>query len=102
MRTLLPLLLLATAGCPRHHATLRTLHANDVMLGADGTPSHDGGGVHRCPSGTGEGKIELRYDNGEKRIRGECRAGVRVGDWKAWYDNGAVVWEARFADGLLD
>ncbi|MEZ4366722.1 MAG: toxin-antitoxin system YwqK family antitoxin [Kofleriaceae bacterium] len=100
-RTTLALSILLVAGCTKHNGTPTTPHGNDLLLSREGIASHGGGGVHRCPSRNGEGDIKLNFASGNKRVKGTCKGGVMVGDWTAWYDNGAVVWEASFKDGLL-
>src|SRR5688500_16329815 len=88
------------AACKSHHGDLSTLHGNDVQLSRDGIASFPAQ-PNRCPGQNGEGDIKLTYDNGEKRVKGTCKGGVMVGDWKGWYQNGAVVWKGYFQDGFL-
>src|SRR5262245_61021908 len=98
---LLPFALFLLSACPRHYGTQSTRSGNDIVLTDEGIPAFPGS-VQRCPSPNGEGKVELSYEGGKKRVRGECHGGVMVGDWKAWYENGAVVWKASFEHGRLE
>jgi antitoxin component YwqK of YwqJK toxin-antitoxin module len=91
----------ALAGCPkRHTGGPGTPHGNNLLLSRTGYPSF-ANQANRCPSRNGEGSIELSFDSGGKRVKGKCAGGIMVGDWKAWYTNGAVVWKASFKHGLL-
>src|SRR4051812_19196589 len=94
-------LVLGLAGCPHHSGSVGQSHGNDIVLGAMGSPEF-ATSPSRCPSQNGEGHVKLTYGNGKDRVKGECKGGVMVGDWKAWYDNGAVVWKATFHSGMLD
>jgi antitoxin component YwqK of YwqJK toxin-antitoxin module len=92
---------LLLVGCPkRHTGGPETPSGNDLLLNRIGYPSHVTS-PQRCPSPNGEGKIELSFSNGQRRVGGECRGGVMVGDWEAWYTNGATVWKSSFQHGLL-
>ena len=103
MVTLTRVILLAAAitsvGCG-HNGTLATRHGNDLILSKTGIPSFVGK-ANRCPGQNSEGKIQLSWDNGKKRIKGTCMGGVKVGTWKAYYENGALQWKASFEHGLI-
>jgi antitoxin component YwqK of YwqJK toxin-antitoxin module len=102
LASIAPISLALLAACPSHHGSLGQAHANDIILSKEGIASFVGS-PNRCPGPNPDGEIKLTYDNGKNRVKGECRGGVMVGGWKAWYDNGAVVWEASFnKGGLLD
>lgn len=92
----------ALPGCPkRHTGGPNTPHGNNLLLSRTGYPSFSNQ-AKRCPSRNGDGSIELSFDSGGKRVKGKCAGGLMVGDWKAWYTNGAVVWKASFKHGMLD
>ena len=100
MRALIFLSVLLLSGCPRHHGPPGTPHGNDIILSAIGIASFPSS-QYRCPTSNGEGDIKLTFDNGKDRVKGECRGGVMVGKWKAWYTNGALAWVAHFKHGML-
>lgn len=94
------LLLAFTAfGCA-HHGTLATRTSNQIILGRAGIPEFSGA-VNRCPSPNGEGEILKTWDTGQKLVKGTCRGGLMVGEWKAFYENGALEWEAHLDAGLI-
>ena len=102
MRRLAPLLALTvfgTFGC-KHTGTLTTRTSNQLVLGRLGIPEFPGA-VNRCPSANGEGEILKTWDSGKKLVTGTCRGGLMVGGWKAFYENGAVEWEAQLQAGLI-
>lgn len=102
MKTLfIALSLTILTACPHHNGPPGTPHGNEIILGAAGIPAFPTE-RYRCPTPSGEGDIKLTFDNGKTRIKGECRGGVMVGTWKAWYQNGAKVWVASFKHGMLD
>ena len=92
---------LLLVACHHHAGPPGTPHGNDLILGSMGIPEFSTT-ANRCPSANGEGHIVLTFPDGQKRVKGDCKGGVMVGDWKAWYQNGAVVWEASLKSGLLD
>lgn len=96
---LLLLLALASPAC-RHVGGPNVRHGNDLMLDQHGLPAFSGS-AQRCPSSNGEGAIQLAYANGETRLKGTCQGGLMFGAWKAWWDNGALVWKADFEHGRL-
>src|SRR4051812_31165729 len=91
------------AGCPHHAGSPGTSHGNELILSAMGIPEFSTvSSPARCPSANGEGKVKLTFANGKDRVKGECKGGLMVGEWKAWYDNGAVVWKTSFKSGVID
>jgi hypothetical protein len=103
MRTLIVVSATLLTACPRpHYGPPDTPHGNDILLDAYGLPATPTS-QFRCPSqAAGEGEIKLTFGDGKTRVKGECRGGLMVGTWKAWYQNGAKVWEATFKHGVLD
>jgi antitoxin component YwqK of YwqJK toxin-antitoxin module len=102
MRAILVSLVLLAACHGHGPAAPGMAHGNDLVIGPLGIPEFSTE-PNRCPSQNGEGKIKLTFSNGKDRVKGECKGGLKIGDWKAWYENGAVVWEAHFnGSGLLD
>lgn len=87
------------AGC-RHVAGPGVRHGNDLLFNPAGLlhPGHLQGPM-KCARKLGEGKIRLTFPNGKKRLVGHCRGGLRVGHWKAYYNNGAVAWKATYENG---
>ncbi len=90
------------AGC-RHKVYPNTRHGNHLLFNPAGT-LHGGhlDGPEKCSRKMGEGKIRLSFRNGKKRLVGHCRGGLRVGRWKAWYNNGALAWKATYRHGLIE
>lgn len=100
-RSLVFLASFVAAACAHHSGGPGTAHGNDVILGMMGIPEFSKS-ASTCPSRNGEGDIKLTFANGKDRVKGHCKGGLKVGDWKAWYENGAVVWKASFDErGLL-
>lgn len=86
-------------GCA-HTGTLSTPSGNHLSLGNHGLNVFPGRPVP-CPMGTGDGEVLKSWDTGKKRVRGQCLGGLMVGEWKAWYQNGALEWTATFSGGLM-
>lgn len=89
------------SGC-RFTGGPNTPHGNHLLFNPDGLLH--GGHLLRpmdCDRSMGEGRIRLTFPNGKKRVVGHCQGGLRVGPWKAWYTNGAPVWNATFESGRI-
>lgn len=47
-----------------------------------------------------EGKVELTYPDGQKKIQGKLENGKPVGLWRNWYANGQLALEMSWKQGL--
>ena len=99
MRAIAAALTLILTGCV-HNGDLATPSGNTLLLTKEGLPQLGGGEPMKCP-GNNDGEIQKSWANGEKLHKGKCGGGLMVGDWKAWYDNGAVEWAAHFDAGRI-
>jgi len=68
-------LTLCASSC-RHSGGRGVHHGNHLLINGDGT-LHGGHLKHpiKCDRKFGEGKIQLSFDNGKKRVKGSARAG---------------------------
>lgn len=96
------ILALLGLGCGPKVVTRSTHHGNELIIAPSGM-LHGGhlGKPNRCDSKFGDGDIQLEWPSGKSRVKGSCAAGLKVGKWKAWYNNGAKAWEGQFEDGLI-
>lgn len=84
-----------------HHGTLSTPRSSVIVLGQSGLPQFPQT-AQRCPNGLGDGAVQLTWQStGEKRFKGRCEEGLMVGEWKAYFENGALEWKATFVRGFL-
>lgn len=92
-------------------------HGKELVTRKDGTKEWEREWDHGKPSGTwhswypnGQMKSECTfagpkdervmsfwYENGQRRLQGPARDGVRCGHWRVWYENGQLAEEGQYS-----